>query len=174
FKVGHMGNALEERYGAELSESTQAMIRRVRYDFERTRSEVFHERFVATFQAWCEKNGVQSRVQAYGRGYHPIESSMLIDIPECETWLGPSVGGPMPENQYLEGRAYSMINKFVSSGARLAGKKLISCEEVTNTGMVFNASLERIKIAGDQSNISGVTHSILHGFNYNPADVPFP
>lgn len=40
--------------------------------------------------------------------------------------------------------------------------------------MVFMASLERIKIAGDQSNISGVNHSILHGFNYSPPEAPFP
>jgi hypothetical protein len=27
---------------------------------------------------------------------------------------------------------------------------------------------------GDQSNLSGVTHSILHGFNYSPPEAPFP
>lgn len=174
FKVGHMGNPVEEAYGATFSPDVQETINRVRYDFEITRQELFRERFMETFQAWCEKQGVQSRVQAYGRGHHPLESSMLIDIPECETWLGPSIGEALEENNYGQGRAYSMINKFVSSGARLAGKKLISCEEITNTGMVFNATLERIKIAGDQSNLSGVTHSILHGFNYSPKEAPFP
>ena len=29
-------------------------------------------------------------------------------------------------------------------------------------------------MTGDQSNLSGVTHSILHGFNYSPLEVPFP
>ncbi|MGD9329118.1 MAG: glycosyl hydrolase, partial [Cyclobacteriaceae bacterium] len=47
-------------------------------------------------------------------------------------------------------------------------------EEITNTSMVFNATLETIKVAGDQSNLSGVTHSILHGFNYSPPEAPFP
>lgn len=174
FKVGHMGNPVEEAYGATFSPGVQEIINRARYDFEITRQELFRERFIDTFQAWCEQQGVQSRVQAYGRGYHPLESSMLFDIPECETWLGPSIGETLEENNYGQGRAYSMINKFVSSGARLAGKKLVSCEEITNTGMVFNATLERIKIAGDQSNLSGVTHSILHGFNYSPKEAPFP
>jgi hypothetical protein len=40
--------------------------------------------------------------------------------------------------------------------------------------MAFMATLERIKIAGDQSNISGVNHSVLHGFNYSPPEVDFP
>jgi hypothetical protein len=31
-----------------------------------------------------------------------------------------------------------------------------------------------IKIAGDQSILSGVTHSVLHGFNYSPLKAPFP
>jgi hypothetical protein len=45
---------------------------------------------------------------------------------------------------------------------------------MTNTEMVFNATLETIKLAGDQSILSGVTHSVLHGFNYSPPQAPFP
>ncbi|MNK94931.1 hypothetical protein D3C87_1151520 [compost metagenome] len=99
---------------------------------------------------------------------------MQPDIPECETWIRDDVGGDLPENTFKTGRAYRPVNKFVSSAARLTGKRVISCEEITNTDMVFNDTLERIKIAGDQSNLSGVTHSILHGFNYSPPEVPFP
>src|SRR5699024_9725072 len=95
-------------------------------------------------------------------------------IPECETWLGNGAGKVFSDDDYHRGRAYSMINKFVSSGAHLADKQIISCEEMTNTSMVFNASLETLKIAGDQSIISGVTHSVLHGFNYSPLEAPFP
>jgi hypothetical protein len=179
FKIGHMGNPVPENYGATFSEGVVETIQKVRYDFELTRIELFRERFIETFAAWCTENGVQARSQAYGRGYHPLESSMLIDIPECETWLGSSIGGEIDDRSfglrhYRRGRAYTMINKFVSSGARLAGKKVISCEEITNTSMVFNATLERIKIAGDQSNLSGVTHSVLHGFYYSPPESPFP
>jgi hypothetical protein len=113
-------------------------------------------------------------VQAYGREYYTLESAMQADIPECETWIRDDVGGDLPENTFKKGRAYRPVNKFVSSAARLTGKRVISCEEMTNTDIVFNDTLERIKIAGDQSNLSGVTHSILHGFNYSPPEVPFP
>jgi len=157
-----------------LSSQAQDEINRARYDFETTRLELYNERFLHTFTDWCKKNKVKSRVQAYGREYYTLESAMLLDIPECETWIRDDIGGDLPENTFKKGRAYRPVNKFVSSAARLTGKRVISCEEITNTDLVFNASLERIKITGDQSNLSGVTHSILHGFNYSPQEVPFP
>ena len=172
-KVGHMGNPLEEDYGTKFPLEVMDMLNRVRLDFYRTRLELFKERFIDVFNNWCHENGVQSRVQAYGRGMHPMETSMDIDIPECEAWMRPGVGGVLADKG-SKGRAYWMINKFVSSGARLAGKRLVSCEEITNTQMVFMATLERIKITGDQSTLSGVTHSILHGFNYSPPEAPYP
>ena len=172
-KVGHMGNPVDEDYGTRFPLEVMDMLNRVRLDFYRTRLELFKERFIDVFNNWCHENGVVSRVQAYGRGMHPLETSMDIDIPECETWLRPGIGSELPDRG-SKGRAYWMINKFVSSGARLAGKRLVSCEEITNTQMVFMATLERIKITGDQSTLSGVTHSILHGFNYSPPEAPFP
>jgi hypothetical protein len=39
---------------------------------------------------------------------------------------------------------------------------------------VFNTSLENLKIGSDQSIISGITHSIFHGFNYSPPEAPYP
>ncbi|MDR6942974.1 glycosyl hydrolase [Mucilaginibacter pocheonensis] len=174
FKTGRLGRALDEKYGSVPGEQLKDTLDRVRYDFEITKMELFQERFLDTFLNWCKTNGVKSRVQAYGREYHPSDSSMQIDVPECETWIRTHIGQELKDFDYKQGRAYSEVNKFVSSGARLAGKKLISCEEITNTELVFNATLERIKQTGDQSNLSGVTHSILHGFNYSPADARFP
>ena len=172
FKVGEMGNAVKEKYGSAVSDEIQSMLNRIRYDFEETRVNLFQERFIGTFTAWCRKHGVRSRMQAYGMDCHPLEASMKIDIPECETWIW------TPEIEEFgekgSGRNYTMINKFVSSAAHLTGKQLISCEEMTNTGQIFSTTLERIKVTGDQSNLSGVTHSILHGFNYSPLETPFP
>jgi hypothetical protein len=172
-KVGHMGNPLSEDYGTKFSDKTVESIERVSLDLYKTRIELFKERFIDTFNDWCHKNNVLSRVQAYGRGYHPLEASMEIDIPECETWLRSNIGREYPDTG-LSGRAPTMVNKYVASGAALAGKQIVSCEEITNTSMVFMATLEHVKIAGDQSNISGVNHSILHGFNYSPPEASFP
>jgi len=187
-KIGEMGNAVEDANGAILSDSLKEQIKRVRYDFEVTKNELFRERFSQVVEDMCREAGVRSRMQAYGHGFWPVESSMSVDIPECETWHNLTIGKNMPEfgipGAYFynggntefsrQGRAYTFANKFVSSGAHLAGKSIISCEELTNTEMLFNESMNQIKLIGDQSYLSGVTHSVLHGFNYSPADAPFP
>ena len=80
----------------------------------------------------------------------------------------------MGDQDYRRGRGYTMIDKYVSSAAHLTGKRLVSCEEMTNTYLVFNTPLELIKIGTDMSAFSGITHSVWHGFNYSPRDVEFP
>jgi len=178
FRTGAMGNVTDFRYGAELGPGFADMITRMRYDFETTKAEMLEERFLKTFAAWCGSLGVRSRMQAYGRGLFPLESSMTVDIPEGESWtmnwLKHRIGEEMPENDYRRGRAYTMVNKYVSSAAHLAGKRIISCEEMTDTYTVFNTSLENLKIGSDQSIISGITHSVFHGFNYSPPEAPWP
>jgi hypothetical protein len=174
FKSGGMGNTFDYNYGVAFSAALSEKIQRIRYDFDLTKTELLQERFLASFTAWCRENKVLSRAQAYGRGYFLLEGSFTIDLPECETWIKYGIGTDMSETDYRIGRAYSMINKYVSSAAHLKGKRHISCEELTNTDMVFNETLEILKIAGDQSIISGVTHPVFHGFNYSPLEAAFP
>lgn len=173
-KVGRMGNRIEGGYGSEFSDELRSqLIDRVRNDYDLTQRELFHEAFVERFNHWCHENGLQSRVQTYGMGLHSLESSMYVDIPECETWLTNNRLVNYDERS-LDGHGYTMSNKFVASASLLSGNRRVSCEEITNTRNVFNASLQMIKLTGDLSNLSGVNHSIFHGFNYSPPEVPFP
>ncbi|MBL1220258.1 hypothetical protein JET18_05380 [Chryseobacterium sp. L7] len=181
FKIGSMGNTtgINILYPVKMGTEFKKMIDRMRYDFELTKAEIFEERFVHTFAQWCRDHKIKSRAQAYGRGYFPLEGSFKLDIPECETWLKYGIGEDITEEKFMQypwhlGRGNTMINKIVSSAAHLKDKKLISSEELTNTDMVFNETLEIFKIAGDQSTISGVTHPVFHGFNYSPPEAPFP
>jgi hypothetical protein len=174
YKIAGMGNTWVYDHGAGHGPAFKEMVQRIRYDFELTKAELIKQRFVDVFLNWCKENKVKSRGQAYGRGYFPLEGSFEVDIPECETWIRPGLGTEMSDTDYRIGRAYTVVNKYVSSAAHLNGKKLISCEELTNIHLVFNETLELMKIAGDQSIISGVTHPIFHGFNYSPPDAAFP
>ena len=175
FKVGAMGNPVNEKYGSDfdLTQEAQDTIDRVRSDFELTMRERFYEGFLSPFIKWCADNGLKSRIQAYGRGLHPVESSMLLDIPECETWMWNRTGIGKPVFA-SHGNPHSINNKLVASGSLLFGNNIVSCEEQTNTERVFFATLDNIKLTGDQSNLSGVNQSVLHGFNYNPAETTFP
>ncbi|MCX7819997.1 MAG: glycosyl hydrolase [Kiritimatiellae bacterium] len=167
-RTGHMGETVEDASAVQLRGEMEDLVARVRYDYWITLIELFRERFIEPFVEWCRREEVKSRVQAYGHGYEPLDSSTLVDIPECETWLNRQIGtdewtGPGQVN-----------NKFTSSGARLAGRRRVSCEEITNTQYVFFTPLSLVKIAGDESYLTGVTHPVLHGFNYSPPEAGVP
>ena len=172
FKIGSMGSAINYDPVIPVTEAFQQEIQRARYDFEDFKAQLMQERFTNTYLDWCHQLGVKARAQAYGRGFYPLENAMGYDIPEGESWttnwLKHKPGEEMSETDYRRGRAYTMVNKFVSSAAHLADNRTISCEEMTNTYTVFNMSLEQLKIGGDQSAMSGMTHSVFHGFNYSP------
>ncbi len=178
FEVGRLGDVKNFEYGAKKSPEFKEQVDRVRFDFELTKAELLHERFTLTFLAWCKEKGVKARAQAYGRGLFPLESSLGYDFPEGESWttnwLRHRIGEEMGDEDYRRGRGYTMINKYVSSAAHLTGKRVVSAEEMTNTYKVFSTPLELLKVGSDMSAISGITHSVWHGFNYNPAETEFP
>lgn len=176
-KTKGMGDPVNYQPSVEVGEAQQDTVERVRYDFEQLKAEKLLV-MLQDFHDWCHAHGVRSRAQAYGRNLFPLESSLKVDIPECEswtmTWTRHKLGEEMSEKDYRKGRAYTMVNKYVSSAAHLAGKPLVSCEEMTNTYTVFNMTLQQLKIGGDQTAISGVNHTVFHGFNYSPKEAPFP
>jgi len=178
FKVGRLGGVIDDKYGAKKSTELNETLNRVRFDFEYTKAQLLNERFTKTYLQWCKDQNVKSRAQSYGRGFFPLESSIGYDFPEGESWttnwLKHKVGQEMRDDDYRFGRAYTMINKYVSSAAHLTGKRVVSCEEMTNTYKVFNTTLEQLKAGSDQSIISGITHSVWHGFNYSPPEAPYP
>ena len=178
FEVGRLGDVKNFEYGSKKSEKFQEELNRVRFDFELTKAELLNERFHKTLVSWCRDKGVKSRAQAYGRGFFPLESSLEIDIPEGESWttnwLKHRIGEEMGDEDYRRGRGYTMINKYVSSAAHLTGNRMVSAEEMTNTYKVFTTSLEFLKVGSDMSAVSGVTHSVWHGFNYSPREAEFP
>ena len=178
FEVGRLGDVKDFEYGSKKGARFREEVDRVRFDFELTKAELLQERYTDTFLAWCKEKGVKSRAQAYGRGFFPLESSLDYDIPEGESWttnwLRHKIGEEMGDEDYRRGRGYTMINKYVSSAAHLCGNRLVSAEEMTNTYKVFTTSLEFLKVGSDMSAISGVTHSVWHGFNYSPPEAEFP
>ena len=178
FKTGRLGEVVSYEYGAKQSPDFKRRVQSVRLHFERTKAQLLYERFTTVFADWCKAQGVLARGQAYGRGFFPLLSSTAYDIPEGESWttnyLRHRIGEEMPDNDYRRGRAYTMINKYVSSAAHHSGRRLVSAEEMTNTYRMFETTLELLKLGSDMSSISGTTHSVWHGFNYSPPQADFP
>ena len=142
-------------------------IRRIRYDFNKTLVDLFLERFTGTFDQWANEHGMQSRYQAYGTPWLMgiLDGYRLVDIPESNNWLFSSDA---------KNHGYWIWNKYASSGAHLSGAKIVSSEAMTNTSGVFRTTLDMIKKNDDFNFISGINHSVLHGYNYSPPEAGFP
>jgi hypothetical protein len=159
-----------------LSPQMLDLLRRARYDWNKHVAAVFLSNFTTEYAAFCREHHLLSRYQAYGNPdlMAMPEGYMIPDIPESNNWL-------YQVDPYAEGRftwwreqGYMLWNKYASAGGSIRGKKIVSCEAMTNTRKVFHTTLGTIKQADDMNFITGITHSVLHGFNYVPPDVPFP
>lgn len=149
-------------------------LKRVRFDFSSLLAELFMERFIKPYHEWCLQNGLVSRYQAYG---HPwlytdlLDGYLVPDIPESDQWL---YNGGWVRHHRIDDIRYAIWNKYASSGGHLTGQKIISCEAMTNTRGVWEATLEYIKQATDLNIVGGINHLVLHGFNYSPPEAEFP
>jgi len=151
------------RYEKDFNED----IRRMRYDFNKTLVELFLERFTKTFDDWANEHHMQSRYQAYGMPWLAgiLDGYRMVDIPESNNWL-------FSANAKAHG--YWIWNKYASSGAHLSGANIVSSEAMTNTRGVFRTTLDMVKRNDDFNFITGINHSVLHGFNYSPPEAGFP
>lgn len=154
-------------------------IRRARYDWNEHNVSVFLDNFTSEYAAFCHDNNLLSRYQAYGIPYlmGMAEGYMIPDIPESNNWLySRGKFDPLVDDGFKSSyqHGYMIWTKYTSAGGRLRGKKIMSTEAMTNTSRVFQTTLATIKQSDDMNFIAGMTHSVLHGFNYVPPDVPFP
>jgi len=151
------------RYDNEFNED----IRRIRYDFNKTVVELFLERFTKTFDDWANEHHMQSRYQAYGMPWlvGMLDGYRMVDIPESNNWL---------YSANAKAHGYWIWNKYTSSAAHLSGADIVSCEAMTNTRGVFRMTLDMVKKNDDFNFITGINHSVLHGYNYSPPEAGFP
>lgn len=161
----------------KYTDSFMDEIKRVRYDYNCLLSTVFLENFTTVFHAFCRENGLKSRYQAYGWPLHMnmMGGYLIPDIPEGNNWLNsPWSDIENKSFDWDQTRGDKIWNLYAASAARHAGKKVVSCEAMTCTNNVFGISLETIKAHDDMNFISGINHSVLHGFNYSPPEAGFP
>ena len=143
-------------------------IMRARYDFNQTIVDIFLERFTTTLHQWAHDHGLKSRYQAYGMPWLVgiSEGYMIPDIPESNNWLY-----TWPTAKY---HGFWIWNKYATSSGHLASRRIISSESMTNTAAVFQATMEIFKWNDDFNFITGINHTVLHGYNYSPPEAGFP
>jgi hypothetical protein len=162
----------------ETSAELADLLLRVQYDFYQVLIDVFLERFTREFQDFCTEKGVLCRYQAYGTPYYMglFQGNLIPDIPESNNWIYSRARDEATSEAYTwnQGHGYMLWNKAASTGAHISGRKITSCEAMTNVQGVFRTSMETIKQSDDMNFITGINHTVLHGFNYSPPEAGFP
>jgi len=150
-------------------------IRRVRFDYNRLLVETFLENFTEPFQEFCTEHGLKARYQAYGTPFlmGMMQGNMIADIPESNNWMYSSDMDSAVWN-WNQGHGYMIWNLYAAAGGHLTDRSIISCEAMTNTKAVFKMSLDEIKVHDDMNFITGINHSVLHGYNYSPIEAGLP
>ena len=159
----------------QFSEAFIDELRRARYDWSDHLVTVFLDNFTQEYADFCHENNLLSRYQSYGAPQLVgiAEGYMIPDIPESNNWI---TTNPYAVDRFTwsQSHGYKLWDKYASAGGRLRNKKIISSEAMTNTSALFERTLGTIKQADDMNFITGINHSVLHGFNYVPPDIPFP
>ena len=142
-----------------LSNDIGAKTKDVRYDWGRTITELFNERFIARMQQWATSNKTQFRIQAYGTPPAALYSYAYAGLPEGEgyTW-----------------RTFA-TTRWASSASHLLGIPVTSSETWTWLhSPIFRATPLDMKAEADLHFLLGINQLIAHGWPYTPETIDYP
>jgi hypothetical protein len=131
----------------------------IRYDWGRTITELFNERFMLPMQAWSKANGTRFRIQGYGIPPAAISSNKWADISDGE------------------GAQWKVVRaaRWASSANHIYGRSVTSSETWTWLhSPVFRATPLDMKAEADIHFLQGINQLIGHGWDYTPPSVEYP
>jgi hypothetical protein len=131
----------------------------IRYDWGKTITELFNERFMVTMQAWSKANGTRFRIQGYGIPPATISSNKWADISDGE------------------GAQWKVVRaaRWASSANHIYGRTVTSSETWTwNHSPVFRATPLDLKAEADIHFLQGINQLIGHGWGYTPPGIEYP
>ena len=131
----------------------------VRYDWGRTITELFNERFMIPMQAWSKTNGTRFRIQGYGIPAASISSNKWADISDGE------------------GAQWKVVRaaRWASSASHIYGRNITSSETWTWLhSPSFRATPLDMKAEADVHFLQGINQLIGHGWGYTPPGVEYP
>jgi len=131
----------------------------IRYDWGRTITELFNERFMVPMQAWAREHNTRFRIQGYGLPPAAISSNQWADIADGE------------------GAQWKVVRaaRWASSANHVYGRNITSSETWTWLhSPVFRATPLDIKAEADIHFLQGINQLIGHGWAYTPPQVEYP
>jgi hypothetical protein len=145
--------------GRMNSITNAAKIADIRYDWGRTITELFNERFMVPMQAWAKAHGTRFRIQGYGIPPAAISSNQWADIADGE------------------GAQWKVVRaaRWASSANHIYGRNVTSSETWTWLhSPVFRATPLDLKAEADIHFLQGINQLIGHGWAYTPPQVEYP
>ncbi|MEP6903898.1 MAG: glycosyl hydrolase, partial [Actinomycetota bacterium] len=131
----------------------------IRYDWGRTITELFNERFMIPMQNWAKANNTKFRIQGYGVPPAAISSNQWADIADGE------------------GAQWKVVRaaRWASSANHIYGRNVTSSETWTWLhSPVFRATPLDLKAEADIHFLQGINQLIGHGWGYTPPPVEYP
>ena len=131
----------------------------IRYDWGRTITELFNDRFMIPMQAWSKAKGTKFRIQGYGLPPAAISSNQWADISDGE------------------GAQWKVVRaaRWASSANHIYGRNVTSSETWTWLhSPVFRATPLDLKAEADIHFLQGINQLIGHGWGYTPPEVEYP
>lgn len=131
----------------------------IRYDWGRTLTEIFNERFMIPMQAWGRKNNSKFRIQGYGIPPAAISSNRWADISDGE------------------GAQWHVVRaaRWASSANHIYGRNVTSSETWTWLhSPAFRATPLDMKAEADIHFLQGINQLIGHGWAYTPPNIEYP
>jgi hypothetical protein len=131
----------------------------IRYDWGRTITELFNDRFMIPMKEWSQRNHTRFRIQGYGLPPAAISSNQWADISDGE------------------GAQWKVVRaaRWASSANHIYGRNITSSETWTWLhSPVFRATPLDLKAEADIHFLQGINQLIGHGFAYTPPQVEYP
>lgn len=131
----------------------------VRYDWGRTLTELFDERFMQPMSDWSKRNNTRFRIQGYGIPPANLSSNKLADISDGE------------------GAQWRVVRaaRWASSANHIYNRPVTSSETWTWLhSPSFRATPLDMKAEADIHFLQGINQLIGHGWAYTPPTVEYP
>lgn len=125
---------------------------RMRWDWQRTLSELFVDEFIRPMAEWAHANGLQSRVQGYGMLADPLAMLGCSDIPETEQLYG--------------GGALNFL-KLAGAAGTLYERPVVTSETLVWQGRACMTTPLKWRVGIDRLYEAGINQVVYHGFPYH-------
>ncbi len=170
------GYRLEDHAEALAGEAEKEYSRRVLCDYRETLSDLLLD-CVEWIVHWADERGSGLRMQAHGAPANILDMYALAEIPETEVFGASkfAIPGFRRDPKWIrDDRQSDLVNRFASSAAHVAGRKLVISESFTWLRNHFHTSLSQIKAESDQLWLNGINDIYYHGICFTPEESTWP